>query len=321
MKKINGRSSSATAIPVKKPFQERLGVFFKQKELWFISLFALIWVIIFSYIPMLGNLISFFEYYPGKSLGDSKFVGMKYFIEFFSLPGVWKIFRNTLVISGLNLTIAFIAPVIFALLLNEVKNSVFKRTIQTISYMPHFVSWIVVASIMFSLLGNEGVVNEILLKLGLVESSVNFFNEPNLFWGLLTSANIWKGIGWSAIIYISAISGVDQELYQAGTVDGLGRFGKVWHITLPGIAPTVIMLFILGIGNILNAGFEQQLLLGTPLTQDVYEVIDTYVYRYGVQLGRYSFSTAVGLMKSIFGFMLVILANRLSGKFADMKIF
>jgi putative aldouronate transport system permease protein len=321
MKKTNSKNNSSDVMKKKITFAEYLRMFKRQKELWIISLIAVIWAVIFCYIPMLGNAIAFFEYYPGKSLAESKFVGFKYFIEFFTLPGVWKIFRNTLVISGLNLTIAFVVPIIFALLLNEIKNTVFKKTIQTISYMPHFVSWIVVASIMFSIMGNDGVVNELLLKLGLVNSPVNFFNEPNLFWGLLTSANIWKGIGWSAIIYISAISGVDQELYQAGAVDGLGRFGKIWHITLPGIAPTVIMLFILGIGNILNAGFEQQLLLGTPLTQDVYEVIDTYVYRYGVQLGRYSFSTAVGLMKSIFGFILVVFANRISGKVADMKIF
>ena len=319
--KTNSMNNSSNILKKKLSFAECLRMFRRQKELWIISLLALLWAVVFCYIPMLGNAIAFFEYYPGKSLGESKFVGGKYFVEFFTLPGVWKIFRNTLVISGLNLTIAFVIPIIFALLLNEIKNTLFKKTIQTISYMPHFVSWIVVASIMFSVLGNDGVVNEVLQKMGLVNSPINFFNEPNLFWGLLTSANIWKGIGWSAIIYISAISGVDQELYQAGAVDGLGRFGKVWHITLPGIAPTVIMLFILGIGNILNAGFEQQLLLGTPLTQDVYEVIDTYVYRYGVQLGRYSFSTAVGLMKSIFGFVLVVLANRISGKVADMKIF
>lgn len=292
-----------------------------QKELWLISLVALIWVIIFSYIPILGNLIAFFKYTPGKSLFDSEFVGLQYFIDFFTLPDMGKIFRNTLVISSLNLTIGFIAPIIFALLLTEIRQTKFKKSVQTISYMPYFVSWVVVASIMFSILGSEGIINDLLKRAGLIEHAVAFLNEAKLFWGILTASNIWKGIGWSAIIYISAIAGVDQELYDAGSVDGLGRFGKIRHITIPGIAPTVILLFILGIGGILNAGFEQQLLIGTPLTKDVHEVIDTYVYRYGLQLGRYSFSTAVGLMKSVFGFLLVILANKIAGKVAGMRIF
>ena len=230
-------------------------------------------------------------------------------------------FRNTLVISGLNMTVGFVAPIIFALLLNEIHQTIFKKVIQTISYLPYFISWVVVASILMTLLGTEGNINELLMALGITEKPISFLNEKNMFWGILTSANIWKDLGWSAIIYISAIAGVDQELYQAGSVDGLGRFGKVWHITLPGIAPTIILLFIMNIGNILNAGFEQQLLIGTPLTKEVYENIDTYVYRYGVQIGRYSFATAIGLMKSVIGFALVILANRISGKVADMRLF
>ncbi len=295
--------------------------FVRQKELWIISLIALTWVFIFCYIPMAGNIISFFEYYPGDSIFECKFVGLKYFRDLFALPGILKVLRNTLVISSLGLTIGFVTPIIFALLLNELQNRFFKRFIQTISYMPYFVSWVVVASIMFTVLGTDGIINGALTGIGVIDKSIVFLNEKSMFWGILTVANIWKGMGWSAIIYISAITGVDHELYDAGSVDGLGRFGKAWHITLPGIAPTVVLLFILGIGGILNAGFEQQLLLGNALTKDVYEVIDTFVYRYGIQLGRYSFSTAVGLMKSVFGFALVILANKISGKVADMRIF
>lgn len=292
-----------------------------QKQIWMICLVALIWVIIFCYIPMLGNVIAFFDYVPGKSLLDCEFIGLKHWKDFFALPDMWRVFRNTLVISGLNMTVGFVAPIIFALLLNEIHQTIFKKVIQTISYLPYFISWVVVASILMTLLGTEGNINELLMALGITEKPISFLNEKNMFWGILTSANIWKDLGWSAIIYISAIAGVDQELYQAGSVDGLGRFGKVWHITLPGIAPTIILLFIMNIGNILNAGFEQQLLIGTPLTKEVYENIDTYVYRYGVQIGRYSFATAIGLMKSAIGFALVILANRISGKVADMRLF
>lgn len=321
MSKRHDKDVTLTLHKEKLTMKKLLRSFKVQKELWIISLVAVIWVTIFCYIPMIGNVIAFFNYTPGKNIFDCEFVGLQYFIEFFTLPDVWKIFRNTLVISGLGLTVGFVAPIIFALLLNELKNGFFKRFVQTISYMPYFVSWVVVASIIFSILGSEGVVNEILMYLGITEKAIAFLNEKTMFWGILTSANIWKGIGWSAIIYISAISGVDHELYDAGSVDGLGRFGKVWHITLPGIAPTIVLLFILGIGGILNAGFEQQLLLGNPLTKETYEVIDTFVYRYGLQIGRHSFSTAVGLMKSIFGFSLVILANKISGKVADMRIF
>lgn len=309
----------------KKSKQEKRREFFRsfrtQKQMWLICLAALVWVIVFCYVPMLGNVIAFFDYIPGKSLLDSAFVGFKHWIDFFSLPDTWGVFRNTLVISGLQMTIGFVAPIVFALLLNEIHSTLFKKAIQTISYLPYFISWVVVASILLTLLGSEGNINSILISMGIIQKPIAFLNEKNYFWGILTSANIWKDLGWSAIIYISAIAGVDQELYQAGAVDGLGRFGKVWHITLPGIAPTIIMLFIMNIGNILNAGFEQQLLIGTPLTKEVYENIDTYVYRYGVQIGRYSFATAIGLMKSVIGFALVVIANKISGKVTDMRLF
>ena len=292
-----------------------------QKEIWFISLLALIWVIIFNYVPMAGNIIAFYQWFPGQSLANSKFVGLDNFTRFFKLPAFRQVMRNTLVISGLSLTVGFMAPIIFALLLNEIQNKLFKKVVQTISYLPYFVSWVVVASIMLFLLGTEGAINQFLMWLGVLEKPINYLSQKDMFWGILTTANIWKGLGWSAIIYISAITGVDQELYQAGAVDGLGRFGKVWHITIPGILPTIVVLFILGIGGILNAGFEQQLLIGTPATQSVYEVIDTYVYKYGIQQGNYTFGTAVGLMKSIFGFFLVWLTNYISGKVLDLRIF
>lgn len=300
---------------------ELLKSFRKQKQLWIISFIALAWLAVFAYAPMLGNIIAFFDYSPGKSLFDCEFIGIKYWIDFFKLPDMPRIFRNTLVMSGLNMTVGFVAPIIFALLLNEIHHTMFKKVIQTISYLPYFISWVVVASIMLTLLGTEGTINQLLLGLGITEKAISFLNEKDMFWGIITAANVWKDIGWSAIIYISAIAGVDSQLYEAGAVDGLGRFGKVWHITLPGIAPTIIMLFIMSIGGILNAGFEQQLLLGTPLTKEVYENIDTYVYRYGVQIGRYSFATSIGLFKSLIGFGLVMLANKISSKVTEMRLF
>ncbi len=295
--------------------------FKRHKELWIITILALIWGFIFCYVPLIGNVIAFFNYTPGKSIFECDFVGFKYFIDFFKLPDMGRIMRNTLVISGLGMTIGFVAPIIFALLLNEVHNMKFKRTVQTISYMPYFVSWVVLASIIYMLLGSEGTINRLLISSGFITKPIAFLTESKYFWTLLTVANIWKGIGWSAIIYISAIAGVDQELYEAASVDGLNRFGKVWHITLPTIRPTIVLLFILGLGGILNAGYEPQLLIGTPLTKDVYETVDTYVYRYGLQLGRYSFATAVGLFKSVVGFILVVVCNKISEKVLETRLF
>ena len=317
MKNKKNKSPNKNRIPAK----EVIKSFRTQKQMWIICAGALLWVLIFCYIPMMGNIIAFFDYIPGRSLFECDFIGFKNWIDFFSLPDMWRVFRNTLVISGLSMTIGFVMPIIFALLLNEIHHTLFKKVIQTISYLPYFISWVVVASILFTLLGTEGNIKSLLMHFGWIQKPISFLNEKNYFWGILTSANIWKDLGWSAIIYISAIAGVDQELYQAGAVDGLGRFGKVWHITLPGIAPTIILLFIMNIGNILNAGFEQQLLIGNPLTKEVYENIDTYVYRYGVQIGRYSFATAVGLMKSVIGFALVMIANKISAKVTDMRLF
>ncbi len=299
---------------------KRVRRIYKERELWIISIIALIWLVIFAYIPMYGIIYSFFDYAPGKSLANSQFVGLKHFIYFFRMPDVWTVLRNTIVISSLGLTVGFISPIILSLLFNEIQNSYFKRIVQTVSYLPHFVSWVVVASIMFTLLGNEGIINEVLVKLNLVERPIQFLGEGKYFWALITSANLWKGIGWSTIIYISAIAGIDQELYQAGAVDGLGRLGMARHITLPGISITIVLLFVLGIGGILNAGFEQQLLLGSPRTREYHDVIDTYVYRYGIQMGRYAFAIAVGFMKAFIGLALVLITNKISKKLTDMSI-
>lgn len=293
----------------------------KEKELWGIAGLALVWIAIFSYYPMYGLIYSLFDYYPGMNLDDADFVGLKHFIGFFKLPDVWLILRNTVCISLLNMTIGFVCPIILALLITEVGNSIYRRTIQTITYLPYFVSWVVVASLVFSMLGGDGLVNRLLLSWGIIEHPIGFITEGKMFWGLLLGTNIWKNVGYKSIIYVSAITGIDQELYQAGKVDGLNRFGMVWHITIPGIMPTILLLFILGLGGILSAGFEQQLLLGTPQTRDYYEVIDTYVYRYGIQLGNYSFATAVGLMQSVIGLVLVIISNRISRRVTDMSIF
>lgn len=295
--------------------------FKSQKMLWVLLAVAVFWGILFCYFPMIGNLQAFFNIDAGMSPSAENFVGLKYFQEFFQMPNFWQILRNTLVIGVLNLTVVFAAPIIFALLINEVRNRSFKKTVQTVSYLPYFMSMVVVASILFTLFSSDGTLNQVLMALGLEKEKTMWLNESQYYWFIYVSASIWQGVGWSAIIYLSAISGVDQELYEAGSVDGLGRFGKVWHITIPAILPTILMLFIMGIGNILRTGYEYQLLMGNPMVQDVSEVIDTYVYRMGIQNGRYSYSTAVGLIESMFGFGLMLIMNKVSAKVSGWKMF
>jgi len=294
--------------------------FIKERELWILFAIMLVWVGVICYYPMYGLIIAFKQYVPGRSIQSAAWVGFKYFKQFFSSPDFPYVIRNTLVISGLNLLFGFPAPIILAVMLNEMRMRRTKRIIQTISYLPHFISWVVTASLLFTLLNSEGLINKFLLDIGLIDTRINWLNDGQYFWGILVTANIWKNVGFSSIIFLSAMSGIDQELYQAGAVDGLGRAGQIWHITLPGIRVTVILLGILQLGSILNAGFEQQLLLGNDLTRRYYEVIDTYAYKYGVQLGNYSYGTAVGLMKGLISVSLVFLANALSRKTMDIAV-
>ncbi|MFE0555119.1 ABC transporter permease [Paenibacillus sp. NPDC058910] len=292
----------------------------QERQFWYISIPMIIWVVIFHYVPMYGIIISFMNYIPGNPILSSEWVGFDHIINFFNSPDFWTVIRNTLAISGLNILFGFPAPIILALLLNELRLKTFKKVVQTISYLPHFISWVVVASLLFTLLGNEGIINELLIGLGIIDKPIAYLGEGKYFWSIITSSNVWKDVGWSTIIYLSAIAGVDSEQFDAGKVDGLGRFGINWHIILPSIRSTIVVLWILGIGGILNAGFEQQLLIGNAQTREFHEVIDTYAYKYGIQLGNYSYGAAISLMKALIGVTLVFGANRLSKKFLDTSI-
>lgn len=294
--------------------------FMKEKQIWILAIPIIIWVFIFAYYPMYGLLMSFFHFKPGMEIFQSEWAGLFYFKQFFNSPDFLLVLRNTLVISGLNLLFGFPAPIILALMINEVGFTKFKKTVQTVSYLPYFISWVVAASLIFTFLSSDGMLSSFLLRVGLTEKPISFLSEGKYFWIILCLANIWKNIGWSSIIYLSAIAGVNGQLYEAAEVDGCSRLKKIWHITLPGIRPTIILLLILSIGDILNAGFEQQLLLGSPQTRDYWDVIDTYAYRYGIQLGRYSYATAVGLFKAVIGLSLVISANLFSKKVFDTSI-
>ena len=282
-------------------------------------------MLLFSIVPLFGLLLAFKNYsvIEGiKGVFTSPWYGFQNFKVIFGNFDFKRMLVNTLGINLIGNLVNIVMAILFALFINEIARPRFKSFVQTVTYMPHFISWVVFGGIVITLLsGDGGLFNQILMKLGIISQPVVFMAQPRYFWAIAILSNLVKELGWSTILYTAAISGVDQELYQAGAVDGLGRFCKVWHITLPGSAPTLILVFIMNIGNILNAGFEQQLLIGNPLTKEVYENIDTYVYRYGVQIGRYSFATAVGLMKSVIGFALVMIANKISAKVTDMRLF
>ncbi len=289
-----------------------------QKYLFLMSIPMVLWCIVFKYIPLFGWIMAFQNYKPGKSFFQQQWVGFDQFMQFLTDNRFYMVLRNTLAMSILGLICNFTFPVIFALMLNQIVISKFKKAIQTVSYLPHFVSWVVVAGMFSKMLSTDGgIVNNILIALHILDKPVQFLAKPGLFWGIVTGADLWKELGWHSIIYIAAISAIDQERYEAAIVDGAGRFRRIWHITLPGIRPTFIVLLIMSIGWLTSIGFEKQMLLGNSLVQDYSDVLDLYVLRYGLQLMRFSFGTAVGMANSVVSVILVLIANRLSKRFDE----
>ncbi|MCX7720883.1 MAG: ABC transporter permease subunit [Dictyoglomus thermophilum] len=292
----------------------------KQKYLILMIFPFVVWLIIFRYIPLWGWITAFQNYKPGIPIFQQQWVGLKYFKEMFSDPEFYLVMRNTLAMSLLGLIFGFPLPIILAILINEIRHNTFKRTVQTISYLPHFVSWVIVASIVHAMLAPDGVVNYALLKLGLIKQPILFFGEPKYFWWIVVFSDIWKELGWNTIIFLAAMTAINPELYEAAEVDGASRFRKIWHITLPGIMPTVIMILILSIGNIINIGFERQFLLRTSAVRNVSDVIDLYALDYGIRAGRFSFGTAAGIFKSVISLILLFSANKVSKKVTGHKI-
>ncbi|ACI18781.1 ABC transporter permease [Dictyoglomus thermophilum] len=301
-------------------FAQVLKIIRRQKYLILMIFPFVVWLIIFRYIPLWGWITAFQNYKPGIPIFQQQWVGLKYFKEMFSDPEFYLVMRNTLAMSLLGLIFGFPLPIILAILINEIRHNTFKRTVQTISYLPHFVSWVIVASIVHAMLAPDGVVNYALLKLGLIKQPILFFGEPKYFWWIVVFSDIWKELGWNTIIFLAAMTAINPELYEAAEVDGASRFRKIWHITLPGIMPTVIMILILSIGNIINIGFERQFLLRTSAVRNVSDVIDLYALDYGIRAGRFSFGTAAGIFKSVISLILLFSANKVSKKVTGHKI-
>ncbi|HEY8421179.1 MAG TPA: ABC transporter permease subunit [Thermoclostridium sp.] len=293
---------------------------------------GIIFLMIFCYIPMYGIVISFqdfslFSLNKSSSIFSaymsSPWVGLKHFKEFFTDPYFLSILKNTLGINILGLIFGFPFPVIFALLLNEIRNLKFKKIVQTVTYLPHFVSWVIFGGLIYSMLSTDqnGVLNIFLKSLGLIEKPVEFLANPGYFWAIVVVSSIIKGFGFNSILYIAAIAGVDQEIYDAAEIDGCGRFAKMWYITIPAIMGTVSIMFIFSISGILNTGFDQIIVLQNPLNLDRSETIDTYVYKVGIGQMRYSYSAAVGLAKSIVAMLLLFGANYTSRKLTEKSLF
>ncbi|OWR30552.1 protein lplB [Saccharibacillus sp. O23] len=304
---------NTTQLSVEKPKAKvsRLRRFGKQWDLQLMVIPALLFIFVFSYIPMYGVLMAFQDYSLFEGFRGSPWVGFKHFEMFFQAPEFWTVIRNTVVISLLKLLIGFPAPIILALMLNEVRGRIFKRAVQTISYLPHFLSWVIVSGFVMSMLSTEnGSVNMLLQNLNLIKEPINFLSLPQYFWTILVTTGVWKEIGFASIVYLAAIAGVDPHLHEAAAMDGAGKLRQIFSVTLPSIMPVVIVFLILAIGNLLNAGFEDILLLGSnPVLRDVGDVLDTYVYRVGIQNNRYSYATAAGLFKALLGVLLLIGAN------------
>lgn len=293
----------------------------EQKFLLLMSIPFVIWVFIFNYLPLWGWTMAFQNYKPARTFTEQEWVGFSQFVELFSDERFYLVLRNTLAMSLMGLLVGFIFPIFFAILLNELRGTIFKRTVQTVSYLPHFVSWVVVAGIVTKVLSTDGgIVNDILLALHIIDEPIQFMAKGNLFWYIVTASDLWKEMGWNAIIYLAAITGIAQELYEAARVDGASRWRQMWHITLPGIRSTISVLFIMSIGHLISIGYEKQFLLGNSLVTDYSEVLDLYALNYGLQMGRYSYGTAIGIFNSVVSVILLFTANGLFKKFTKESI-
>ncbi|WNQ13188.1 ABC transporter permease subunit [Paenibacillus aurantius] len=275
---------------------------------------------IFHYIPIYGIIIAFKKYSVYKGIMGSEWVGLAEFKYFLTDEKFWNVFRNTLILNVYDILFGFTAPIVFALLANELYSRVFKRVMQTVSYLPHFLSWIVVSGVFYSFLSPEtGLFNQLIEWLGY--QPVYFMTETSLFRGILVFADIWKGVGWSAILYFAVIAGIDSSLYEAAWIDGASRWRQAIHITIPHMAPMITLLFLLRLSSIFSVGFDRVFLLQNPLVYKVSDVISTYIYRIGLEQSQYSLSTAIGLTQSILGFVLLITANRISKKLSGMGLY
>lgn len=293
----------------------------RQKTLLIISFFMVVYGMIFYYWPITGWVMAFQNYKPKNGLLGSKFIGLDKFKFLFSDATFLRVIRNTFCMGLINLVTGTVMAILFAILLNEIRLKYTKKIIQTVSYLPHFLSPIIVCCILHDSLSSTGIVNDLLMKSGLITQEINFFAHPGYFWPIVAFANLWKETGWNAIIYLAAITAIDPSLYEAASIDGAGRINKIRYITLPSIRPTIMILLLMNIGNVLNQGFEIQYLLGNGLVQKVSQTIDIYVLKWGISQNDFSLGTAAGIFKSAVSIALILIFNTWAKKSGEESMF
>ncbi|WP_084674654.1 ABC transporter permease [Streptococcus pneumoniae] len=279
---------------------------------------ATVLLILFTYGPMYGIIMAFQDFTVFKGYTGSPFVGLKHFQRLFSDPLFYRLFKNTFMVGVLDFLFSFPAPLIFALILNEVRKVRFKSVVQSISYLPHFIPLVIMVGIIFELFGSYGIINSLLSSLGM--EPISFFTKSEWFLPLYIGSGVWKTIGWGSIIYMGALTNIDSTLYEAADMDGANRWHKMWHVTLPSLRPTVVTLFILNAGGIMQVGFEKVFLMSSPATYEVSDVLSTYVYRQGILNSDFSYSAAVGLFNNIVALLFVLLANKIAKKLGEEGI-
>lgn len=314
---------AATQLPqtMQPSFAARVkGELYKNKYIYIMMIPVVLYYVIFCYGPMFGMVIAFKDFDIGKGIFESQWVGLKHFRDFFQDIYFVRLLRNTLLISIYDLLIGFPAPIILALLLNEIKSTRFKRSIQTIAYLPHFISAVVICGMVTDFFSMDGLITKLLMALG--GEQINYLGDARYFRSIFVGTNVWQSLGWNSIIYMAALSGVDAELYEAAVIDGAGRWKQTIHITIPAIVPTIVILLILRMGQIMSVGFEKIVLLYNPGTYETADVISSYVYRRGLSESfQYSYSAAVGIFQSVINLILLIGANFISNKLTETSLF
>lgn len=303
----------------KSVFQSIAAELKKNKYLYILAIPVVAFYLIFLYGPMFGLVIAFKDYNIGQGFLASKWVGLKYFKEYFGSVYFLRTLSNTFIISLMDIVFGFPFPIIFALMLNELKGKWFKKTVQTASYLPHFISVVVICGMITDFFGTDGLITNIISKI--TGENMNYIGDPRYFRSIFVGTNIWQQFGWGSIIYIAALAGVDTELYEAATIDGAGRWKQLWNVTIPGIMPTIMIMLILKVGRVLSVGYEKIILLYSPQTYEVADVISSYTYRSGISGARYSYSTAVGLFQSVVNITILFIGNRLSEKYTETALF
>ncbi|OKP93713.1 sugar ABC transporter permease [Paenibacillus sp. P32E] len=292
-----------------------------QNQLIWMSVPLLLYIVLFAYVPVWGWTMAFQNYRPGRSFSEQEWVGFKQFKFLFTDDNFLRVLRNTLAMGIINLVLGFVTAIVLALLLNEIRKVFWKRIVQTISYLPHFLSWIIVTGIVATSLSiNDGIVNIVLMKLHIIKDPILWLSEGKYFWGIVGASHVWKEVGWNTIIYLAAIASIDPALYEAAEIDGASRYKKMRFVTLPGIKATIVILLIMSVGHVLEAGFEVQYLLGNGLVMDWSETIDIFVLKYGLAQGNYSLATAGGIFKTVVSVTLLLMANWTAKRLGEERL-